>query len=397
MLIGVASADIISDEKIYEGDGYQINNYLIEVTDISAFSGDLLLEINIYQLKSDGSYTELTTSTTVDDESRRRVKYQDDGIEIIVKEKNLTSQYAIVDITTSGITIEYEKAVDGGVDNAVYIGEPTLSLTKEVDKSSVEIGDIIRVTIKARNTGSGAAKRISIDPGITPGFTFRSSIYTTYPTDMAVSNTYTQMYIYEVEAARSGTFTLNPATVTYSSSVFDDTYSSSSNRPTVTVAEEPVETSDLALSVTQDKTKLKRGEKITFTVHLENTKDVPATTIKIEPVIPSNLTYVSGSDEIDIINEKPIIQESTYGARYEDEYKFTYKVDDVGSYNLTVKLTYNNGVDDISKEETSDMFYVEKGKYDYLAEYPIYVYLTPVIIIIAIAGWLYWRNSQFRM
>jgi hypothetical protein len=108
--IGITSADNIYDEKIYEGDGYQINNYFIEVSDITSFSGDLMLEVTIYQLKPDGSYAELTTSTTII-ENKRRFKYQSGSVEITVNEKNLTSQYAIVDIIPAGIVIEYETAV----------------------------------------------------------------------------------------------------------------------------------------------------------------------------------------------------------------------------------------------------------------------------------------------
>ncbi len=396
LLTGSVSAHEIYDEKIYEGDGYQINNYFVEVSDILSFDGEMSLDINIYELNSDGTYDTLTVSKTIVS-NKKRVIYQSGSVEILVNEKNLSSQYAIVDITTTGITVEYEKAVDGGVSKAVYVGEPVLTLTKEVDRTAANIGDTIRITIKARNTGSGIAQRISIDPGITPGFTFKSNIYTTYPTELPVGTSYTQMYIYEVEAAKGGTFTLSPAVATYSSSVFGEDYTTPSTRPIVTVAEEEVETSNLSLIISQDKTKLKRGEKITFTINVENFKDVPASTIRIDPVIPNNLTYLSGSEDIDIINEKPIIQKSVFGARYEDEYKFTLRADEVGANILTVKLTYNNGVEDISQEVTSNMFYVEKGKYDSLAEYPIYVYITPVIIIIAIAGWLHWRRSQFRM
>ena len=394
--VGVTSADSIYDEKIYEGDGYQINNYFIEVSDITLFSGDLMLEVTIYQLKPDGSYAELTTSTTLVDD-KRRVKYQSGSVEITVKEKNLTSQYTIVDITTAGIVIEYETVVDGGVSNANYIGKPSLTLTKEVDKSNVEMGDIIRVTIKAKNNGNGIAKRISIDPGITPGFTFKSNIFTTHPTELGIGGPSTQMFIYEIQAANSGTFSLTPATATYSSSVFDDDYSSTSNRPSVTVAEEAVETSEIDLKVTADKTKIKRGEKITFTIHVENLKDVPASTIRIDPIIPGNMTYISGSEDINIISEKPVIQESVYGARYEKDYTITLKADEIGSNELIVKLTYNNGAVLINKDATSGTFYVEEGEFDYLAEYPLYIYVTPVLIIVAIAGWLFWRRGQFRM
>jgi len=395
--VGVTSADSIYDEKIYEGDGYQINNYFIEVSDIMLFDGDLILEVTIYQLKSDGSYEELTTSTTVS-EGKRRLKYQSGSVEITVNEKNLTSQYTIIDITTAGIVIEYETAVDGGVSNANYIGKPSLILTKEVDKSNVEIGDIIRVTIKAKNTGNGMAKRISIDLGITPGFTFKSNIYTTYPTELGIGSSFTQMFIYEIQAANGGTFALNPATATYSSSVFDDEYTSSSNSPSVTVAAEAVETSVLDLKVIADETKLKRGDVITFTIHVENQKDVPASTIRIEPIIPRNMTYISGSEDINIISEKLVIQESVYGARYEKDYTITLKADEIGSNELIVKLTYDNGTGIMSnKEISSGTFYIEEGELDYLAEYPFYIYLTPVLIIVAIAGWLYWRRGQFRM
>jgi len=395
--IGVISADNIYNENIDEGDGYQINNYFIEVSDITTFSGDLMLEVKIYQLKSDGSYEELTTSTTVT-EDKRRVKYQSGSVEITVNEKNLTSEYTIVDITTAGIVIEYETAVDGGVSNAKYIGEPSLILTKKVDKTNVEKGDIIRVTIKAKNTGNGIAKRISIDTGITPGFTFKSNIYTTYPTELGIGSQFTEMFIYEIQAADGGTFALNPATATYSSSVFDDEYSSTSNRPSVTVAAEAVETSVLDLKVTADETKLKRGDMITFTIHIENQKDVPASTIRIDPIIPGNMTYISGSEDINIISEKPVIQERVYGARYEKDYTITLKADETGSNELIVKLAYDNGTGIMSnKEISSGTFYIEEGEFDYLAEYPLYIYLTPILIVVAIAGWLYWRRNQFKM
>ena len=110
---------IIKDEMIIEGDGYQINNYFVEVTDIVLFSGDLMLEVRIYQLNSDGSYDELTTSTMIIVD-KRRIKYENGLIEILVQEKNLTSQYAIVDIISSGFTVEYVKYVSGGVSNAQY-------------------------------------------------------------------------------------------------------------------------------------------------------------------------------------------------------------------------------------------------------------------------------------
>lgn len=396
--IGVTSADNIYSERIDKSDGYQINNYLIQITN-TIYGGEIDPTIDIFQLESDGSYTNLKDyyTRTKDIDKNIHLLFSRGSDKISIETLNCTTTYVIMDITTTGITIEYKTAVDGGVSNAKHIGEPSLTLTKEVDKSNVEIGDIIRVTIKAKNNGNGIAKRISIDQGFTPGFTFKSNIYTTYPTELGIGSSFTEMFIYEIEATKGGTYSLNPAIATYSSPVFDDEYSSISNSPSVTVAAEAVETSELDLKVTADKTKIKRGEEITFTIHVQNLKDVPATTIRIDPIIPGNITYVSGSGDINIISEKPVIQESVYGARYEKDYTITLKADEIGSGELIVKLTYHNGTGIINKEITSDTFYIEEGEFDYLAEFPLYIYITPVLIVVAIAGWLYWRRGQFRM
>ena len=397
LFISNASAFNRYDEKIYKGDGYQINNYFIEASEIITDVNDHLLTINIYQLKSDGTYIELDVVHEVTG-GKRLAKYLSGNIEIIVKEKNCTSTIATVDIITSGIKVEYNHPVEGGVLKAEFIGEPSLLLTKEVDKTNVEIGDTIRVTIKAKNAGSGPAKRITIDHGITPGFTFKSAIYTTYPDELLAGTTdYTQMYIYEMEAAQSGTFTLIPATVTYYCSTYDSKYTSNSNSPVITVAQEAVETSILKFTVTPDKTELQRGEKVTCTVSVRNIKDVPASTVRLDMIYPYNLTYESGCKDIKIIDNKPVIQESVYGARYENEYDYSFLANEVGIYNITAKVSYNNGVNNIINETTSDMIYVVEGEYDYLKEYPLYVYIAPIIIIAAIAGWLFWRRNQFKM
>ncbi|MCD4844984.1 MAG: DUF11 domain-containing protein [Methanosarcinales archaeon] len=395
--ISTASAFNRYDENIYKGDGYQINNYFIEVFSIKSYEDNRLLTINIYKLKSDGTYEELIVTREIIS-NKKITKYQDGIVEIIVKEKNCTSTIATVDITALGIDVENFQPVKGGVLKAKFIGEPSLLLTKEVDKTNVEIGDTIRVTIKAKNVGTGPAKGITLNHGTTPGFTFKSAIYTTYPEELAAGNPdYTQMYIYEMEAAQSGTFTLIPATVTYYCSTYDSEYTSNSNSPVITVAKEAVETSILELTVTPDKTELRRGEKVTCTVSVRNTKDVPASTIRLDMIYPYNLTYESGCKDIKIIDNKPVIQESVYGARYENEYDYTFLANEVGIFNITAKVSYKDGVNNIINETTSDMIYVVEGEYDYLKEYPLYVYIAPIIIISVIAGWLFWRRNQFKM
>lgn len=395
-LICTASADEFYSQQIDKGDAIQINNYVIQLTS-TTIGAEINPALDFYELKSDGTYDDLKDYTKamvyVDG---KKYDFEKESDKISVEITNATSTYIIADIFTSGFSIEYKAAVDGGVSKAKFTGEPDIVLTKEVDKTSVEIGDLIRVTIKAKNIGEGKAKQINIDRGLTSGFIFKEDLPITPQTDLDPNEEYT-MFIYTIEATTGGTFTLNPAVATYYSSVSDDKYTKSSNTPAITVAEKPVETSELELTINQDKTKLKRDDTITFTVYVKNIKDVPASTIRIEPIIPKNLTYISGSDEISIINEKPVIQINTFGAKYEEEYEFTCKADEVGIESVTVKLTYNDGVNETSKEMKSDMFIIEKGKYDFLSEFPLYVYITPIVIILAIVGWVLFRSRQFRM
>jgi len=396
--IGPVSAEIIYSEQIDKGDGYQINNYVMHLTS-TMIMGDIYPEIDFFGLQSDGTNIDLNeyvkTSKKLD--GTMSIVFEKGTEKIEIEVQNATSSYVIIDIQTTGITVEYKNPIDGGISNAKYIGEPNLILTKSVDKTSVAVGEVIRVTIKAKNTGNGVAKRISIDEGLTPDFILKSRIYTSYPTELDVSNKETEMFIYEIQATKAGTFQLGPAIATYYSSVFDDEYASTSDSTTITVSEEPVETSEIKLIVSTDKTKLKRGNTVTFKVNVENLKEVPASNIRIEPIIPKNLTYVSGSEEIYIINEKPIIQVSSYGGYHKAEYMLTFKADQVGYDKLIVKWTYNNGVEEISNETSSEMVFISQGDFDFLAEFPIYVYLTPIIIILALAGWFYWRSNQFKM
>jgi len=149
---GTASAFNIYDEEIYKGDGYQINNYFIEVFNIISHEDSRLLTINMYQLKSDGTYEELDVKreTNVNNKLTKH-KYQSDIVEIIVMEKNCTSTYATVDITTSGVKVVYNQPVKGGLSSAKFIGEPSLLLTKEVITNATSKSPLSLIVLMIRS------------------------------------------------------------------------------------------------------------------------------------------------------------------------------------------------------------------------------------------------------
>ena len=121
--IGHVSAEIIYSEQIDKGDGYQINNYVMHLTS-TIIMGELYPGIDFFGLKSDGTNIDLSeyvkTSKKLD--GTMSIVFEKGTEKIDLEVRNATSSYVIIDIQTTGITVEYKSPVDGGISNAKYIG-----------------------------------------------------------------------------------------------------------------------------------------------------------------------------------------------------------------------------------------------------------------------------------
>ncbi|HJH29006.1 MAG TPA: DUF11 domain-containing protein [Methanosarcinaceae archaeon] len=402
MLSGSASASVeYFEEEIKIGDGYQINNYVIDVTDV--FITDKLAIFKVYE---NGDNEPIHDEMIGINES---FNFDLENGEIELKLLSVGSgvlDRASVLITVRNVDTYLTGIVNGGHEYATYSGTPVIELTKTVDEDNIMVDDIITVTVTAKNTGDDKATNVIFsDPKQEHFILDKSILEQTGPMSMDVGASQT-VFVYMLKATEAGSFILKSSTATFSNSANQAFPQASSNTPTITVtAPESLEVQKYAvleLSTDVDSMIVARNDKITATINIKNTGDAPASAVWINIIIPQGLEYVDGDSAIEIIGGVPKIYMESFGVQGEKEYPYTVKASELGTYTLTTKLAYeyDDGVNaeaqKDSTESVTENIYVQKGKYDELLEQPIYVYALPIIAIIAIGAWIFHRHKQYK-
>ena len=404
MLSGSVSASVeYYEEEIKVGDGFQINNYVIDVTDV--FISDKLAVFKVYLNDVD----EPKHDEMIGINESIKFDLEDGEVELkLVSVGSGVLDRANVLITVRNVDTYLTGIVNGGHKYATYSGTPILEITTTVDVDTMMIGDFVKVTVNAKNVGDDKAVDVRFIPATLEGFSLDDPMVESPANPVSiieVGNTY-RVYVYRYQAIKEGSFTLKPTIATFQNSAEVD-FEASSNTPTLTVTapevqEVPKKNAVLELSTDVDSMIVERNEKITATVNIKNTGDAPASAVWIDMVIPEDLEYVDGDSNIEIIGGVPKIYMESFGVQGEKEYTYTVKASELGTYTLTTKLSYefDNGVDaesqKVSTEHITENIYVQKGKYDGLLEQPIYVYILPIIAIIVIGAWVFHRHKQYK-
>ncbi|MGP8320130.1 MAG: BatD family protein [Methanosarcinaceae archaeon] len=399
MLVGNAYARVeIYNGSITEGDGYQINNFVIDVTDVFVSANTVVFKVyERDELKIDKMINRNDSIT-----------FDFDGGEVELRLMSVfsaTLPRARVFITVSNYNIanlHANEIINGGHEYATYSGTPVIEIIKTVDKDNITVGDTITVTVTAKNTGDDKATNVIFsDPKQEYFILDKSVLEQNGPMSMDAGTSQT-VFVYMLKATDDGTFTLKPSTATFSNSANQDFPQASSTTPTVMVTGMPKENAVLELSTCVDTITVARNDQVTATINIKNTGDAPANAVWIDMIIPQEFKFVSGDSAIEIIDGMPKIYMESFGLQQEKEFTYTVKANELGTYTLTTELSYeyDNGVDaekqKISVESVTGNIYVQKGKYDELLEQPIYVYALPIIIIVVIGAWIYHRHKQYK-
>ena len=231
IISGSASASVeYYEEEIKVGDGYQINNYVIDVTDV--FLSDKLTVFKVYKNGDD----EPICDEMIGINESFKFNFEDGEAELkLLSVGSGVLNRANVFITVKNVDIYVMGIVNGGHEYATYSGTPILEITTTVDVDNIEIGDFVKVTVNAKNIGDDKAVDIRFIPAILEGFTLDDEVIE-LPVDtvtIETGNTY-RVYVYIYEAAKEGTFTLKPTTATFYNSA-GVKFDASSNTPTITV------------------------------------------------------------------------------------------------------------------------------------------------------------------
>jgi uncharacterized repeat protein (TIGR01451 family) len=399
-LAGNASAAAeIYNSSIEMGNGYQINNYVIDVTDVFVSANSASFYVYEQNKEVKNALVNTGDSFEFDFEDGGKVKVTlrsvssgiipRAGVSIVLSNYNYQSLYK-------------NDIVNGGHEYATYSGTPELRITKTVDKSEIGVGDLVRVTVTVENVGDDKAVDVIFqDPQQAKFLLYETFVTHTGQTTVDVGESKT-LYVYQLKATEAGTYTLSPTTASFSNTAGQKFPMASSNSPAVTVgASESLVNANLEFTTTLDKYAVSRNEDIRGTIKIKNTGDASATGLTVSIQVPDGLEF-SGGSGIETISGVPSIYLESFGVQQEKEFFFTLKPQEVGTYTLSVQNSYrfDNGVDaqlqQVSSTSVTENIYVSKGQYDYLFEQPVYVYLIPLLIIGVIAGWIYYRHKQYK-
>ncbi|WP_406670379.1 BatD family protein [Methanolobus sp. ZRKC4] len=397
---GNASAAVeLYNGTITMGDGYQINNFVIDVTDAfpSAESASFYVynngnKVDDFLVNEDSSYEfDFEDDATID----ITLISVSSGTLPVVRVSIVLNNYNVGDVYESG-------TIDGGYKYAIYSGTPELKITKTVDTSQLNVGDLVRVTVNVENIGDDEATDVIFqDPQQAKFLLYESFVSQTGITSVEVGESKT-IFVYQLKATESGTYTLAPTTASFSNTAGLDFPQASSNSPVITVgATEDIVNAELEFTTTLDKYTVNRNDGIHGTIKIKNTGDTSATGVTVNIQVPEGLE-LEGGPGIETISGVPTVYMESFGVQQEKEFSFTLKAAEVGTYTITTQNSYlfSNGVDaqlqQVSSDSVTNKIFVTKGEYDHLFEQPIYVYLIPLIIIGAIAGWIYHRHKQYK-
>jgi uncharacterized repeat protein (TIGR01451 family) len=404
LILLVSSSTASAKTAVYEGDieegqAYQLNNYVIEITDVFPEANTASYYVYEKDMEIADGLLDINRSADFD--------FEDQGkIEMRLKSVH-AGRAATVEITMSNYSTEdlyVNKILENGRSEAVFAGNPEVVITKSIDKSEIELGETITVTVKAKNTGNDTANNVSFTDPKQEHFVLEETTYEVSGTIPEIgygeSVPETLVYIYKLKAIDAGTFNLKAVNASYTNSA-GQIYQASSNMPSINVSEENRLSANVEAITRVDVSSVERNGKITSTVVLRNTGNAPAQAVRLDILVPESLEYVEGEEGIENVGGTPRIYIETLEPNNDKEFTYTLKAKEVGTYNVSSELSYeyNNGIDaenlkGSNKSNTSSIN-VKEGKFDFLIKNPLYLIISAVILVAA-GVHIYRRHRQYR-
>jgi uncharacterized repeat protein (TIGR01451 family) len=390
---------VVYDGDIEQGQAYQLNNYVIEITDV--FPNANTASFYVYEKDKEIKDGLLSVNKSVDFDFENKSKAK-----VLLKsihgEKTAAVEISLSNYSTGDLYVN--KILEKGRSEAVFAGDPEVVITKSIDKSEIKLGENVTVTVKAKNTGNDTANNVTFTDPKQEHFVLEETTYeisSTIPKmEYGESVPETLVYIYKIKATDAGTFELRAVNASYTNSA-GQTYQSSSNTPSITVSGANILRANVETRMNVDRSSVERNEKITSNVVLRNTGNAPALAVRLDILIPKGLEFVKGEEGIETVNGTPRIYIETLEPNNDKEFTYTLKAKEVGTYNVSSELSYeyNNGIEaqnqKVSNKSIPLSINVKEGKFDFLIKNPLYI-VIPALILAAIVVHIYRRHKQYK-
>jgi uncharacterized repeat protein (TIGR01451 family) len=251
---------------------------------------------------------------------------------------------------------------------------PNIVITKSVDKTRLNKGDVVEFKMILENTGNGTAYNLSLEDRFPPGFTSApgSRFPPTIQDELKAGERLELLFA--LKAVESGSYDIEPTTIKYSSK------SARSNSISLTVLEEKKERSYLLTNITLNKYNIFTGESVIVTVKITNNGNISAESILIKGTVPKGMEVIDGDLRQAYTKIEP--DES-------EEYSATIKAVESGNYSIQLKTIYS---DDLTgSSSNSDPITVTEKEKNYL-----YILIPAIIIIAGIVLFIMKRHREYR-
>jgi uncharacterized repeat protein (TIGR01451 family) len=291
---------------------------------------------------------------------------------------NIKLNYSFISYTVAKITVEYPDnwpiPVKYNIEIPVIAEKiPNLVLTKSVDKTTLNKGDVVEFTLVVENKGNGSAYNLTLEDRFPPGFTsapgsrFPPVIQNELKADERIE------LIFALKAIEPGSFNIEPTTIKYGSKT------AKSNSLSLTVLDEKIEKSHLLTVITLDKNNIFTGDLIEVAVKITNNGNTSAESILIEGQIPTGMEVTSG--DLRQVYKKIEPDES-------EEYSATLTAVEPGNYTIKLKTIYSD--DPTGFSSNSEAIIVTEKEKNYL-----YILIPAIIIIAGIALFVIRRHREY--
>ena len=281
--------------------------------------------------------------------------------------------------TTARVSVKYpdnwESPIKYNIEIPVVAEKiPNIVLTKSVDKTTLNKGDVVEFKLILENTGNGTAYNLTLDDRFPPGFT--SAPGSRFPPsiqDELKAGERLEL-LFALKAVESGSYNIEPTTVKYGSK------NARSNSVSLTVLEEKKERSVLLTNITLDTDNIFTGDSIKLTVKITNKGNVSAESILIKGTVPKGMEVIEGDLRQAYTRIEP--DES-------EEYSVTLKAFESGNYSIQLKTGYSD--DPAGTSANSGTITVTEKEKNYL-----YILIPAIIIMAGVVLFIMKRHREYR-
>ena len=396
----VPAAAWSAEEWIEGGDGYMINNVIIEVGSIGITKDEETknitgnVSITIYEWKNN-SWSRLNGTKLSLDQSMS-FKSDDGNYTVKVLDLREIGRFNEVKMefwTNADVASNKGTVIDGGHKNAEGAGMPNLIVTKVITPSgNISVDDIVTVSIHVENAGQYEAKNVNIDDPQPVGVLITGVTINSTKNQSFKGNESRTVYSYQAKLMQPGSMTFEPAKVTAENSLSQEfNYTSKSVTIQVNDLAALTFTSQPPSGSTVDPY---TRSKIDCAITIRNIGTLPAQYVTIDFEIPQSVS-IEGK-EITTNNGKATLYIDQVLPNNERTINYTLTASSEGNYNvpMTYSYMYNNSNKTDSLESVSFRAVGSSTIKNLIENW--YVLLIPLILIGMVAFFVWKRHREYK-